>query len=220
MVFRLRASVEYFGLSLFVRSLRMLRTRKHLNPVHNTPPKADEKHTKEIQEEIYLICDLTIIESKDDVVGDDAVYCEGECKAWLHCKCVCMSKLFYDKLSKSDDLYYCPNCASTRHSHEISELRKQIKALTDALVGVKALESKVTDLEGKLSTVRDGFASDKIIASSGSVPPTPVANSNANQQRKSGAFHDHKFNLIIRGIPECSPNTKRFEQLQLDQHKL
>ena len=170
MVFCLRASVGYFGLSLFVCSLRMPHTRKRSNPVHNTPPKADEKRTKEIQEEIYLICDLTIIESKDDV-DDDGVYCEGECKAWLHRKCVCMSKLFYDKLSKSDDPYYCPNCTSARHSHEISELRKQVKALTDALVGVKALESKVIDLEGKLSTVRDSFASDKVISSSGSVPP-------------------------------------------------
>ena len=52
----------------------------------------------------------------------------------------------------------------------------------------------MTDLEGKLSTVRDGFASGNVISSSGSVPPTPVANSNTNQQRKLGAFHDRKFN--------------------------
>ena len=51
-------------------------------PLWHTP-KADEKRTKEIQEEICLVCDLTIIESKDDVVGDDAVYCEGECKACM-----------------------------------------------------------------------------------------------------------------------------------------
>ena len=131
--------------------------------------------------------------------------------AWLHRKCVWMSKLPYDKLSKSDDPYYCPNCASARHSHEISDLRKQVKALTDALVGVKALESKVADLEGKLSTVRDGFASGNVICSSGFVPPTPVTNSNTNQHRKSSVFHDRNLNLIIRGIPECPPNTKRFE---------
>ena len=53
---------------------------------------------------------------------------------------VCLN-YFMIKLSKSDDPYYCPNCASARHSREISDLRKQVKALTDALVGMKALES-------------------------------------------------------------------------------
>ena len=85
---------------------------------------------------------------------------------------------------------------------------------------MKALESKVVDLEGKLSTFRDGFASGNVISSSGSVPPTPVTNSNTNQQRKSGVFHDRKLNLIIRGIPECPQNTKRFKQFELDQHKV
>ena len=83
----------------------------------------------------------------------------------------------------------------------------------------KALESTVVDLEGKLSTVSNGFASGNV-TSSGSVPPPPVTNSNTNQQRKSGVSHDCKFSLIIRGIPECPPNTKSLEQFQLDQHKL
>ena len=100
----------------------MPRTRKRSNPVHNTPPKADEKRTKEIQEEICLICNLTIMESKDDVVGDDAVYCEGECKAWLHRKCVCMSKLFYDKLSKSND----PGHTTAQTVHQLDTLVKYL----------------------------------------------------------------------------------------------
>ena len=59
-----------------------------------------------------------------------------------------------------------------------------------------------------------------VISSSDFVPPTPVTNSNINQQKKSGVFHDRKLNLIIHGIPKCPPNTKRFEQFQLDQHKV
>ena len=48
--------------------------RKRLNPVHDTPPKIDEKHTKEKQQLICLICEVEFIESSDDVLGDDAVY--------------------------------------------------------------------------------------------------------------------------------------------------
>ena len=36
------------------------------------------------QTTVCLICDITIIKSSDDVLGDDAVYCEGDCKGWLH----------------------------------------------------------------------------------------------------------------------------------------
>ena len=85
---------------------------------------------------------------------------------------------------------------------------------------MKALESKVADLEEKLSTFRDGFTSGNVISSSGSVPPTPVTNSNTDQQRKSGVFHDRRLNLIIHGIPECPQNTKRFKRFELDRHKV
>ena len=71
----------------------MLIVRIRLNPVHNTPLKVGEKCTKEKQQVICLIYDVAIIKSSYDVLGDDAVYYEGDCKGWLHCKCVCMSKL-------------------------------------------------------------------------------------------------------------------------------
>ena len=58
----------------------------------------------------------------------------------MHHKCVCMSKLFYDIRSKSDDLYYCPNCIVAKQSEEIFQLRKQIKDLLVAPAGMKALE--------------------------------------------------------------------------------
>ena len=57
-----------------------------------------------------------------------------------------MSKLFYDKISKFDDPYYCLNCIIAKQSEEIFQLRNWIKDLTDALAGMKALEQKVVDL--------------------------------------------------------------------------
>ena len=76
-----------------LRSLGMCRTGKCLNPEHNIPLIADEKRTKEKN-----AGGDSLIEKNDDTASDDAVYCEGECKAWLHRKYVCSYvKLFYDK---------------------------------------------------------------------------------------------------------------------------
>ena len=76
---------------------------------------------------LFVKCRL--LKGVDDVLGDDAVYCEGDCKGRLHPKCVCMLKLFYDKISKPDDPYYCPNCIVAKQSEEIYQLRNRIKDL-------------------------------------------------------------------------------------------
>ena len=79
---------------------------------------------------ISLICDITIIENSDDVLGVNFVYCEEDCKGWLHCKYVCMSKQFYNKISKCNDPYYCPNCIIAKQSEEVLLLRNQIRPLS------------------------------------------------------------------------------------------
>ena len=179
----------------------------------------DKKRTKEKQQPICLICEVEIIESSVDVLGDDAVYCEGDCKGWLHRKCVCMSKLLYDKISKSDDPYYCPNCIVAKQSEEIFQLRNQMKDLSVALAGMKVLEQKVADLETELSMIRNRPTFSNPIPSA-SVPSTPAINSSISQQKNTDVSNDHKFNLVIYGIPECSSSSKRFERLQLDQRNV
>ena len=174
--------------------------KKKLNPVHDTPPKVDEKCTKEKQQLIFLICEVEIIESSDDVLGDDAVYCEGDCKGWLHHKCVCMLKLFYDKISKCNNPYYCPNCIVAKQSEEIFQLRNRIKDLSATLVGMKALEQKVADLEKELLMIRNRFTSSNPVPSA-SVPSTAAINSSISQQKNTDVSNDNKFNLVIYGIP-------------------
>ena len=170
--------------------------RKRVNPVHDTPPKVDEKRTKEKHQPICLICDVEIIESSDDVLGDDTVYCKGICKGWLHHKCVCMLKLFYDKISKSNNPYYCPNCIVAKQSEEIFQLRNRIKDLSAALAEMKALEQKVADLETKLSMIRNRPTSSNPIPSA-SVPSIPAINSSISQQKSTDISNDRKFNLVI-----------------------
>ena len=68
---------------------------KRSNPVHNTPRKALQKRTKEKEPTICLVCNLTITESNNQAVGEDAIYCVGDClgdcEAWIHRKYIGMS---------------------------------------------------------------------------------------------------------------------------------
>ena len=66
---------------------------KRANPVHNTPTKDPEKRTKENEPTVCPVCCLTTVENNDDVIGEDAIYCESDCKAWIHRKCIGMSKM-------------------------------------------------------------------------------------------------------------------------------
>ena len=59
---------------------------KQSNPVHNTPSKASQKRTKENEPTICLVCYLTITKSNNE----DAIYCEGDCKARIHRNCIGM----------------------------------------------------------------------------------------------------------------------------------
>ena len=97
---------------------------------------------------------MTIIESSDDTDGDDAFFCEGDCKAWLHRKCVCLSKKLYDKLSIFDDPFYCSHFIIAKQSQEISVLRNQVDDLTKEIAGMKALELQIVDLEKNYRQLR------------------------------------------------------------------
>ena len=72
---------------------------KRSNPVHDTPPKGNKKRTKEKEDTLCSVYNTIIIEETDDVPGDDAVYCEGDCKQWMHQKYMSISKCIYVKLS-------------------------------------------------------------------------------------------------------------------------
>ena len=64
---------------------------------------------------------MVIAEDVDDITSDDVVYCEGTCATWLHRKCISLSETMYDKLSESEDPYFCPNCVISKQSGEIAK---------------------------------------------------------------------------------------------------
>ena len=84
---------------------------------------------------------------------------------------------------------------------------------------MKALEQKVADLEKELLMIRNRSTYSNPILSA-TVPSTSSVNSSISQQHNTDVSHNHKFNLVIYGIPECSSSTKWFECLQLDQQNV
>jgi len=81
------------------------------------------------------VCDQTIKEPSEDGndPGDDALFCEGKCKAWYHWKCVGLSKCAYKQASESNDPFYCMFCLQTHYNNVIAGLKEQIKTLVAKL---------------------------------------------------------------------------------------
>ena len=52
--------------------------------------------------EICAICLDTIIDATEVSEGEDALFCEGKCQAWLHRRCACITKARFDRISTSE----------------------------------------------------------------------------------------------------------------------
>ena len=68
---------------------------------------------------ICPLCNEPIIESGEHIKGQDAVYCEGQCKTWLHRKCAALPKSMFDQIGESDELWSssCRTCSVCVWSH-------------------------------------------------------------------------------------------------------
>ena len=174
-------------------------TVKRSSPIHDSPPKNSEKRTKENEPEICPVCCLTITESNDKVAGEDAIYCEGECKAWIHRKCLGMSKTLYDRLSNCEELYMCPTCTIFKQSSEIVELKNKVENLSSKLTTMKALEKRVLDLEQRLCSERELVSPPK--TNSATVPPS--------SQAVTSTADDHISTMVTSFINEGKEKVKR-----------
>lgn len=86
-----------------------------------------------------LVCCNVIVEYDEEkgIEGDEAIFCEGSCSAWIHRKCVCLSKKSYEALTEQELPYFCPHCASINQTKEVEELKKLVASLASELNSVK-----------------------------------------------------------------------------------
>ena len=63
----------------------------------------------------------------------EAVFCEGECSAWMHRQCAGLSLTILNTLADSYEPFKCMYCMLKAQCHEIQQLKATVKTLTDEL---------------------------------------------------------------------------------------
>ena len=158
-----------------------------------------------------------VIQDGDDITdkGEDAAFCEGFCQAWIHRRCLGLSKKLYDNLGKSNDPFLCAYCALRKQSQGIDELKRLISPLTSQSItnqSVQVLSDEISHLKSKLES--DSSSQVEQVANTNSI----AGNKKLTQvpSSKTSTKLDRKFNLVFYSIEESPPNTVRSERLKAE----
>ena len=148
---------------------------------------------------ICSICDESIKEPTKRVKGDDSIYCEGYCEAWIHRRCAGLSVVNFTTLSEAGDeqTFFCIYCELQAHKAEIESLQSSITELQTSLF----------DLKRKFDAVKQARQPSKPQAPLPSTSAGKESSENRNQSVSSG--NEKKFNIVVYGIPECPQKTNR-----------
>lgn len=144
------------------------------------------------------ICEEVIKEATDDSPGDEAIYCEGQCEAWFHRKCAGISKKAYEQAGESENPFYCMSCLQVHYNQEISQLKEQLALLFSKI-------PKVT--EGGSNQQLDQTYPETCAVKNSLKPPTVISQNDA--PRRPADTSARKFNVVLSGLPECPPGTKK-----------
>jgi len=87
---------------------------KRLFP-EDSPRSVRTKKTK-TGECICTLCQDPIVDANETAEGQDSIFCEGQCSAWIHRQCTGLSKSIFDTLTKSEVSFYCPHCTLQNHA--------------------------------------------------------------------------------------------------------
>ena len=144
------------------------------------------------------ICDETIKEPTKHRKGDDSIYCEGYCDAWIHRRCAGLSAATLAVLGEAgeDQTFFCLYCELQAHKAEIENLMSTITELQTCLF----------DLKRKLDATQQLQQTSK---SQTSVPSNTTAKETHEILNQSMNNAERKFNVVVYGIPECPQKTNR-----------
>ena len=165
--------------------------------------------SKETDSAVYCaICEEIIIDQNEQEPGQDSIYCEGKCDAWVHRHCAGLTVSAFRASKTSSEPFHCLHCKLDSQANELASLRSI----------VCALQAEVSELRDRGSSVPPrSYANvmlpnpDPTSTPKENVPqptPQPVNYSNSNP--------DRKFNLVVYGAKECVEGTNRHERLSHD----
>ena len=103
---------------------------------------------------IYDICGNEVIETETNT--KDALFCEGVCQKWIHRCCAGVTRYHFEKLSKSDDPWYCPCCTVVSQNKQIDSLTCKIEFLMTELAKThEYFADKTVQLQNELKQQKD-----------------------------------------------------------------
>ena len=82
------------------------------------------------------VCEKAVIDGGRK--SQDSIFCEGSCQAWLHRCCAELTRTRFAELSDDSRPFYCPSCASDKHTHELAELKSAVASLVPEVEQLKS----------------------------------------------------------------------------------
>ena len=141
------------------------------------------------------ICNIVVRDSQQ------AIFCDGTCKQWIHRQCASLTVDVYVKAGESQQSFYCLNCTVSLQKQEIDILKEQVKTLSnklDSLLPTPTPDGNVT----RQSVNKVQSSSSQSISE--------------NKPQSNSQFSDRKFNLVIYGIDESPSGTNQSERVKHD----
>ena len=168
------------------------------------------------------ICLDPIIDATEDTEGQEAIFCEGECDAWLHRQCAGLSQRLFKIYHDRDDPFHCPNCRLITQEHQMQELKSTIESLHKKVSELKAQSKDTTDLPNSVQESQDGIPhpTSGVPTEPATIRSVQVPAITASKKTDNKAYNDRKFNVVIYGINECDKRTNRSERQSQDLHNV
>jgi len=168
------------------------------------PTKQSKNKNTKSGECICTICQDPIVDATETREGQDSIFCEGQCSAWIHRQCAGLSKSVFDFLTQSEIPFHCPHCTLQNHTTEIAKLKEVVNSLTEII-------NKLTVASAKPATSQS--CNNQTIPQA-TQPPEELQIKTSNTHKQ--AIADQKFNSVMYRVKESPPNTNRSARLDHD----
>ena len=163
--------------------------------------------SKETESSVYCaICEEIIIDQNEQEAGQDSIYCEGKCDAWVHRHCAGLTVSAFCASKTSSEPFHCK---LDSQANELASLR--------SIVG--ALQAEVSELRDRGSSVPPRSYANVMHPNpdpTSSTPKESVPQPTPQPVNYSNSNPDRKFNLVVYGAKECVEGTNRHERLSHD----
>ena len=161
------------------------------------------------------ICDETIKEPSGKAQGEDSIFCDGQCKAWLHRRCAGLSIARFQAVSDSKDPFYCPACRLQSNETEIASLKADIGILAKQLAEIQSrLEPAPPNCKASTPSA-EVTNQPQSLASCNQTTPTQKSDTSKPTQRSS--FEpNRKYHVVIYGLKEHPQGTPPYKRLSED----